>query len=294
MEKADNIREMQALTSLIDDPDNDVYKEIAKKIFMYGSDIIPYLENAWENFPDAVVQKRIEELIHKIQLQNLKAELKLWIKQNSRDLLYGSVIVAKYCYPDLTEESVKIELNNIRKEIWLELNDDLTALEKIKVFNHIFYDKYRFAGNTVNYHDPQNNFINKVFETKKGNPISLGLIYVLLSQSLDIPVKALNFPEHFILSYSSKTFNPHIFSKEADEALFFVNPFSKGNVFSRQEAEWFLKQLNIEPKPKYFRPCTNKEIIERLLFNLITSYERNHDLTKAKEVKQLFDIVLKF
>ncbi len=293
MDNSENIKEINALISLIDDPDKEIFKEIARKIFMYGADIIPYLESAWENSPGHEVQKRIEGLIHQIQFDNLKSELKLWKQQNVKDLLYGWIIVTKYNYPELKEEDIRLELSNIRKDIWLELNDDLTALEKIKVFNHIFYDKYGFTGNTADYHDPQNIFVNKVLETKKGNPISLGLLYVLVAQSLDIPVKGLNFPEHFVVSYTSETFNPHIYSEEADEALFYINPFSKGNVFSRQEAEWFVKQLNLELHPKYFRPSSNIDIMERLLFALITCYERIHDLGKAKEIKQLYDIIVK-
>lgn len=293
----DNVKEIQALISLIDDPDVDVYNQIAKKIFIYGTNIIPYLETAWDKFPEPVVQKRIEELIHQIQFQNIKTELKLWKQENVKDLLYGWVIITKYKYPEFKEEDIKVKLNNIRKDIWLELNDDLTALEKIKVFNHVFYDSYGFKGNTVDYHNPDNSFINKVFETKKGNPVSLGLIYYLLAKSLDIPVKALNFPEHFVLAYISKILNPHLSLKETNEdnyeSLFFINPFSKGNVFSRQEAEWFLTQLNIESNSKYFKSSTNNQLIERLLFGLITSYERSHDLDKAKEVKQLFDIIVK-
>ncbi len=288
-----NIKEIKALISMIDDPDKDIYKQIASKIFLYGNEIIPYLETAWESNPDPAVQKRIEELIHQIQLDSLKSELSLWKKQNQNDLLYGWIIVTKYKYPDLKEEDIRLELNNIRKDIWLEMNDDLTALEKVKVFNHIFYNTYGFTGNTENFHDPHNHFVNKVLETKKGNPLSLGLLYILIAQSLDIPVKGLSFPEHFILAYISQTFNPHDLKKEHEEALFYINPFSKGNAFSHQEAEWFLEQLNIEPSPDLFQPCTNSEIIERMLFSLITAYEKQQDLTKAKEVKQLFDIIIK-
>ncbi len=294
MEKPDNVREMQALISLIDDPDNDVFKEITKKIFIYGSEILPHLESAWENTIDPAIQKRIEELVHQIQFNNIRSELNSWNLQEKKDLLTGWLIISRYNYPELKEENVKLELNNIRKDIWLELNNDLTALEKIKVFNHILYDNYGFAGNVDNYHDPQNHFINKVLETKKGNPASLGLFYMLLAQSLDIPVHGINFPEHFILAYISGPVNPHTLPGKNDDILFFINAFSKGNVFSRQEAEWFLKQLNLEPKRKYFRLCSNNEIMERMLFSLITSYERNNELESAREVKKLYDIVVKY
>ncbi len=293
MEKQDNVKEMQALISLIDDPDKDVFKEITRKIFLYGLQILPYLESAWENAPDPSVQKRIEVLIHKIQFENVRSELSGWNRQVEKNLITGWLIVSRYNYSELKEESVRLELSNIRKDIWLELNDELTALEKIKVFNQIFYDSYGFSGNMDNYHDPQNNFINKVLETKKGNPVSLGVIYMLLAQSLDMPVYGISFPEHFILTYASKPLLPNDMPAKKDDFLFFINAFSKGNVFSRQEAEWFLKQLNLQTLPEYFRVCSINEIMERILFSLITSYERVNKLEKAKEVKKLYDIIVK-
>jgi len=291
MEKADNVKEIQALLNLLDDPDKEVFNEVTKKIFLYGSQIIPHLESAWENTMEPETQKRIENLIHQIQLKDLRAELEQWKRQDEKDLLAGWILVSKYYYPELNEDKIKLEINRIRKDIWLEINDDLTAPEQIKVFNHFFYDVFGFTGDLDSYNDPHNCYINKILETRKGNPLSLGMLYLIIAESLDMPVRGVDLPEHFVLAYTAKALNPDDLDKENINVLFYINAFSKGNIFSQQEAEWFLQQLSLESDPDNLRICSKSEIMSRLLMDLITSYEKTNELAKAKELKSLYDIV---
>jgi hypothetical protein len=71
--------------------------------------------------------------------------------------------------------------------------------------------------------------------------------------------------------------------------LFYINPFSKGAVFSKREIDAFLKQLKLDNLEMFYEPCSNLEIIKRLLRNLITSYEKLGYPDKSKELKALLD-----
>jgi regulator of sirC expression with transglutaminase-like and TPR domain len=200
------------------------------------------------------------------------------------------VLAAKYQYPELKLENVKQELNEIKNDIWLELNHNLTALEIVRVVNHIFFDIHGFNGNTTNFHAPQNSFINVVLESKKGNPLMLSIIYIYLSEQLHLPIYGVNLPEHFVLAYtnsdSKNTDNKH------KEVLFYINPFSKGSVFNKKEIEQFLKQLKLEPKPSYFEPCDNIQMVLRLLRNISNSYEKLAYPEKVKEINNLLERLL--
>ena len=48
---------------------------------------------------------------------------------------------------------------------------------------------------------PRPFLINKTLEARKGNAISNGIIYIVLCELLDIPVRAINIPRQFILAY---------------------------------------------------------------------------------------------
>jgi hypothetical protein len=147
--------EISALLSLLDDPDDTIFSEIKGRILSLGGDIIPELENTFETNFDTLVQQRALDLIHEIQFSNTLKALKNWRDDDTKSILEGIIIIAKYQYPDLVETKIKKNIEQLRTDIWLELNDELTALEKINVINHIIFDVHSFSGNTQNFHAPQ-------------------------------------------------------------------------------------------------------------------------------------------
>ena len=287
-----NTTELKALINLLDDPDEEIYLHVKDKLLSLGQEVIPVLENAWElGDPfNNTVQTRIENIIHNIQFDTISQELTLWAQLGSTDLLKGAMLVAKYQYPDLDEEKIQTRLQQITQDIWLELNDNLTALEKIKILNHIIFDVHAFSGNTTNFHAPQNSYINNVIESKKGNPLSLCILYAITAQRLNIPIYGINLPQHFILAYQTDKNLTSIKEGEFDHnVLFYINPFSKGSIFGKKEIDVFLKQLNLEPQPSFYQPCSNLDIIKRLLQNLISSYEKLGYPSKKNELQELFN-----
>lgn len=280
-------KEIEALIHLLDDPDEGIYQHIRQKIMDYGPELIPNLENMWENSSLGLLfQNRIEEIIHEIQFNVVHKGLQQWADTEEHDLLEGMLLIARYQYPDLNEEKVRKQINQIRQDVWIELNPNLTALEKIKVINQTLFDLRGFSGNTTNYHAPQNSYINDVLDSKKGNPISLSILYMILGQSLGVPLYGINLPRHFILGYADDFF---LNEEDIDKGhiLFYINPFSKGGVFSQDEIAYFLKQLNLTNSEEFYLPCSNLTIIERVLNNLVYSYEKLGYPDKISELKAL-------
>ncbi len=291
MSREEKIREIQALVSLIDEPDQKVFDEISSQIHSFGPEVIPFLEAHGEAVVDALAHKRIERLIHEINFEEIVKEFETWVSGGCVELLPACILVARYRYPAILEEDIFREINKIRKEIWLELNENLTALEQIRVFNHVFYEVQGFGGNTDNYHSPQNSYINKVLENRKGNPLSIGIIYMHIAQSLDMPVFGINLPEHFVLAYTGTEPNPYTLEKNKQVVLFYINAFSRGAVFSRQDVELFLKQLNLPLNPDFFLPCRNPDIIKRMLNNLVNAYEKEGTDDRVAELDRLRKIL---
>nr|MBP8877661.1 transglutaminase family protein [Flavobacteriales bacterium] len=194
--------EIRALITLIDDPDEGVYAEVRGRIVELGDHVVPVLERAWE-FDDLgdLFRDRIEDILHTIHLAAVNDRLKAWKATGGEDLLEGALIISRYRYPDMDEQKVKARLASIRQDIWLELNDHLTAFEKVRVFNHIFFQIHGFKGNKRNYHAPQNSYINEVLDSRKGNPLSLAIIYQVLAEDLHLPLRGVNLPNHFVLAY---------------------------------------------------------------------------------------------
>jgi hypothetical protein len=283
-------KSLRAMILLLEDPDDEIFSEIRNRLLSLGNEVIPTLEDVWENTFNNTLQSRIEDIIQTIQFNSTQEELKLWTATGGIDLLQGTMLIARYQYPDLDEDSIRHQIELIRKDVWLELNPNLTAFEKVRVINHILFDVYNFTGNTSNYHAPQNSYINNVLESKRGNPLLLSILYSCIAQGLNIPIYGVNLPEHFILAYRDE-YTLRDNDEEEEPILFYIIPFSKGAVFSRREIDTFLKQLKLEPNRIFYESCSNVEIIQRQIRNLITAYEKLGYPTKVEDLKKLLNTI---
>ena len=282
------LTDISSLIQLLDDPDELVYSHVKIQIMSIGEGAFPNLEEAWEsNLFGVLFQNRIEELIHEIQFDAVAKSLNEWAHAKGASLLDGVMIINRYQYPDFDQEKMLKTLEQIQQDIWLELNTNLTAFEQVKVINHILFQIYGFSGNTLDYHSPKNSFLSEVLETKKGNPLSLSLIYSIISQNLDLPIYGVNLPHHFILAYLDRFSLYKTNNIFETDVLFYVNPFSKGTVFSKKEIDYFLEQLKLDPEDSFFKPATNVSIIRRALSNLENSYTKLGNDDRVKEIKHL-------
>lgn len=271
--------ELKALISLLDDEDKDILNHVEKKIISLGDTIIPYLESEWENNFNPVVQKRLEDLIHTLQFENLVERLKDWKEQGAQDLLEGMWLIATYQYPDLELSKLRKDLEQIYYEAWLEFRDDAHPFDQIKILNSVIFSKLKFGANTKNFHAPGNSMINVVLEGRKGNPITLCVIYLLVAQKLKMPIYGVNLPNLFILTYKS------------EETQFYINAFNRGLIFSKSDIDNYISHLNLSQMDLFYQPCTHLDIIKRALRNLIVSFEKLGDVQKMNEIKLLMETV---
>ena len=281
-----NKKELGALITLLDEPDENAFGHIRERIVSFGDEAIPDLEIARDNIFEGIVQERIESIIKKIRNEILKNEFTDWINFGSSDLLKGFLLVSKTHHPEIEQENIIIKLEQIKMDAWLELNDNLTALENIKVLNHIFYELHNFEANRINLHIPENYYLNTLLDTKKGSPLTLGMLYIIIAQKLNIPVFGVDLPQHFILAYTTAMVRP---LPDVNDVLFYINPFNGGAIFTRKEIDLFIHQLKIKPIESYYAPCTNVDIIKRLLLNLKFSLTQSGNIEKTEELDNLLN-----
>ena len=279
MEKELSKNELKALISLLEDEDYEVIKHVESKIISIGNEVIPFLEKEWESSFNPTIQRKIEDLIHTLQFDYLKIRLREWVKNGGIDLLEGVWIVATYQYPDLELSFLKKEIEQLYYEVWLDFKKDLHPFDQIKLINNAIFDKLKFKANTKNFHSPGNSMINVVLETNRGNPISLCILYILISQKLELPIYGVNLPNLFICTYKTK------------DHQFYINAFNKGLIFSKSDIENYVEQLHLNPVDLFFEPCENGDIIKRVLRNLIISFDKIGDHQKSDEVKQLLQAI---
>ncbi len=275
-----NDNELNALISLLDDTDLTIVEQIEEKLLSMGKSVVPTLEQAWESNLNPMLQNRLEGIIHLLQFEEVKTSLIAWKNEEQPELLEGMWIIASYQFPDLDILELRQKIEHIYHTIWIEIENAETPMDKIRMINNVLYHRLKFGANTKNFHSPSNSMINQVLDSKKGNPISLGVIYILLAQKLDLPIYGVNLPNLFVVTY----FTP--------QETFYVNAFNRGLIFSRSDIDTYISQLKLPYSPMFYEPCSCLAIIQRVLRNLIVAFERLGEVDKVGEIKQLLEITM--
>ncbi len=274
-----NREDLKAMISLLDDSDIEVVNIVENNIKNLGHEVIPILEKEWEkNGLNPVLQKKIEDLVHELHVSNLTADLESWKNNNHADLMTGLWLIAKYQYPDLKLETLNQEIKNIQMKIWVNTHEKMHPNDMVKILNEVIFEQLKFEPNIKNFHSPSNSMFNLVLSQKKGNPVALSCLFILLAQRLDLPIYGVNLPNLFVLIFDYPGYR------------FYLNPFNRGQVFLEKDIDDYLKQMNIEPNEKYYKSCSNIEIIKRILTNLSFAYQKIGEEDKQNEVNQFLKI----
>lgn len=283
---------IKALLLLLDDPDASIFEVVEKELLNESPHIIPELEAIWETATDDICQVRIENLIRKIRFKENYRKLRTWTKQPLPDLLEGFILASKYHYPDLNVDRIYRKIEEIRKKVWVEINNSFTSLEKITVLNHILFNDYQFTISTDNIVSPKNCFINNILETGVGNPVSIALLYNIIAQKLNLPVRFVDLPKNPLLGYvdhriAAKVHPPDVIS----DVLFYINPANKGSITGRKELEYILKKMNYDLSVTNFEASSPRLFLLRLLQETGKLYQISGQEDKTAEIDEMITIL---
>jgi regulator of sirC expression with transglutaminase-like and TPR domain len=270
-------KEFRALVKLLDDDDPVVATHVESQLLSMGESVIPRLEVQWEETGNEVIQSRIEDMIQLIQSRKTIEELKGWRQNGGEDLLEGWQLVSRLHFPGLELLPIKHEINRIVNRTWLELRDSMSPAEKLAVLNRMLFTKEKYRANAKDPENPENLFLPSFIERKKGSPISLGMLYMIICEKLDLKVNGLILPGYFALHYSD------------GKSEFYIDVFNKGAFFVRKDLEKFLGKLNLQEDPKYFSPSSKVFVLLELIRNLIGFYLRKKQRDKAEIFMKLIE-----
>ena len=273
-----NYKELNALISLLEDPDKEIFDSVKSRLVELGVEVLPELESAWESNYDSLIQERTENIINEIHFRDIVKSLKKWIQKKDKNLLEAWFIISKYQYPDIDEQFYRTKIYNLVSQINLEVEQTYSELEKISAFNRVFFTQNGFRGNTRNFQSPDNSFINTVIDKHMGNPLTLSMLYIIIAEKINLPICGVNMPKHFIIGFED------VNEINGDPIKFYINPFNKGAILNRQDLEVYLKREKLKEDSKYFTPCGNTTVIKRLLNNLFHSFTFQSKNEKAQEI----------
>lgn len=172
-------------------------------------------------------------------------------------------------YPNLDIESNIQKINEIAKSLKVLLSDVKNPTYLISMLNEHLFDFLEFQGDTDDYYDPKNNFLNEVLQKKSGIPITLSILYVEIARRIGLDLKICGFPSHVVVKYNEEMI---------------LDPFSGGNLLSIDDLEEILYRNfgeEIEFLPEFLDELPEDKILVRILRNLKNSYAQSYAYDKA-------------
>ena len=280
----------KALIKLLDDPDPGVFEAVEKELLQESSSVIPELETVWELTRHEICQSRIENLIHKILFRENSRRLRSWSRQATPDLLEGFILASRYHYPDLNEDKIFRQIEEIRKKVWVELNNSLTSLERSPSSTTYF------SMNSISLPFPRKGGASLLHQhasgNRTGNAVSLTLLYNIIAQKLGLPVKYVDLPGNPLLAYVDRRIAAKVHPPGVNtDILFYINPASHGSITGRKELEYYLRKMNYEPGFSGLETSSPRSFLVRLLEITELSYEKNGEAERSADILEMKNIL---
>lgn len=275
--------EIKAITNLLKALDENTLKLLEEQLKTFDTSTLKEI-NSEISLDDINLRRQFLEIVQKIKREGLKKDFIEWCKSHKQDLEQGIFLVGLFdnSFLDLNYYTNELNIwaesinNNLKK---IKVKDDPTSI--INEINHFLFMELGFKGNKENYYDPENSFIDKVIERKLGNPILLSMIYLLLTKRLGLPFSGVNMPAHFLIQYFD-AFEP-----------IFIDAFNQGEIITKQVCQERIKALKLTWQEEYLSAPTNKQIIGRILQNLINIYHNNGQFDLKENLEDYLNILKK-
>jgi hypothetical protein len=282
-----NTREINALLRLLEDPDQSVYHSVSERILHYGNDILPKLESSWQICHDPLAMVRIETIMRQLHFNNVSNQFSEWFRGKKPELLQGALLLGQFFQQNTDDDSLRKLIKSMHQTCWLELNDYLTPLEQVNVINSIFYSNYKFNGLNSEHLEAIHFNMHHVADSRNGNVYSLGIIYQILCEMLDVPVYMVQLPRHTLLAYFNHEFEYRDITQSARPKIQFYIDANSGILYSQNDVDAYLKKYKFNIEPHHFNPLSNTEIITYSLQALQIVYEETDYEEKSREVEEL-------
>ncbi len=270
-------RQIRALVQLLADENDEVSEAVRAKIMALGSRVVPYLHEVLSESNTTIKGEAHDMLTCLAQAAALQHFQDF--SKGAVDLEAGVFLVAQVAYPDLNVEAYRERLDIMATELKKRLGQQNAPDAVIHVMNDYLFVELGFQGDIDEYSNPENSYLNRVLDRKLGIPISLSAVYLFLCRRLDLPVMALGLPGHFMVTYA--------WGRESR----IIDPFNAGRILTRKQCISFITGLGHTWLEEFFRITPDREILARMIRNLLASYTERGEGDRVRELSQYLNIL---
>ncbi|MHC1780833.1 MAG: transglutaminase family protein [Bacteroidales bacterium] len=264
--------ELISLITLMDDSDLVVRNAVRGRLIARGEEAVEQIERYW--LPEAPVSKKesyldfLEDVKTDIALDKLEKLL-----ESPQPLLgSGLFLVTKAADPSAEEIIYNSTLENLTEELNLEISGEKTPVESVKIFNYIFFRRFRFHHTDTQLQSEESALADRVLLSRAGNPVSVTLIYFLLARAAGLPVYPLCFTGGFVPVYLDNE----------GKILFYLNIFKQGSIFLEDTLVQFFEDIGMQYNPESLKVEQERALVA-IYAELLAFIYRNNGNTKIYE-----------
>jgi regulator of sirC expression with transglutaminase-like and TPR domain len=201
------------------------------------------------------------------------------LPEDQTDLQHGVFLIARYAFPNLDVDGYISKLDEMAAQVRDRMGRRVSGEDAVKALNRHLFSELGFRGNTKNYYEVDNSYLNRVLDRRTGIPISLSIVYILVGRRLGLPVYGIGMPGHFLVKFDSERYRV------------FVDSFNAGALLSERDCARFLMQAGYGFEEKYLQKSSTRAILVRTLKNLVAIYGKLNDSVKEARMSRFIQIL---
>jgi regulator of sirC expression with transglutaminase-like and TPR domain len=191
-------------------------------------------------------------------------------------------MIAEDAYPGLDVERYIGDIERLAIRLRARIPQSGGAEERVVALNQFLYGDLGYWGNTEDYYDPRNSYLNEVLERRTGIPITMSVVYMEVARRAGLRIDGVNFPGHFLVRCCE--------GKPRKGAGLIIDPFHGGALLTEHDCRMLL-QRHVGDEVAYSKSllatATRPQVISRMLLNLKRLYVHMRSFPQARDVTEM-------
>ncbi len=268
---------LDALVRLLADDDHRIRQIAQENLSAEGQRALEVVQDRALNAEDPEVRRAAKEFLRETGRNQVMSRWSEFTAGWDVDLQDGAVLIARSEYPDLDAGPYLQILDGYAAVLARRLSAVRSLDVVIDRINGLLFKEVGYRGNHQEYYDPRNSYLNDVMTRKLGIPISLSAIYLLVTRRLGLKIEGVGMPGHFLLRY------------RIGRKSFFIDPFHQGRRWTYQDCMTYLESEGFGFHEDYLRAASDREILLRMLENLLRIYHSREDQDRLNRVNRMVE-----
>jgi regulator of sirC expression with transglutaminase-like and TPR domain len=272
--------QISSLIRLLDDRDPFVTDQVGNRLVELGTEAVPFLEMASRG-ENLTLKTRAMGILERIAPRQLADAFRnLSRTPDDIDLEKGVLLLMQFGHPSSDPEQVHQQLDQLAEGLAQKITPDAPPEEALAQLTGYLFGQHGFHGSQDNYADPDNSYFDTVLKNKTGLPITLSTLCILIGQRLQLPIVGVGLPYHFIAKYNSAT----------GQILF--DPFHRGRILTPEQCSEMVQGFGVQFEDHYLFPVTHREILIRMIQNLVNNYQKLGEEDKVNSLKEYSQVLM--